>query len=452
MRIARKSQPTLEEPWIDCAHARELEAVSRILDDNPELSQMVGRDIGQGAEPRDVFHGMTGEQTLRALFVRQMNGFTYEELAFHLLDSRTYRTFCRIGLTDSSPSKSTLGENIKRVQAETLEKINRLLVAFAVEKGIDKGQKVRIDSTAVEANIHHPDDSSLLWDCIRVLTRLMYYARELVGSAVIFPDRTMRAKRRVKTILYAKTNERRRAPYRDLLKIAGEVTRAACRIATQLREFQADSAMGGIKAEGLAAAIDDVLASTDKVVDQTRRRVLQGEKVPASEKLVSIFEQHTDIIVKGSRDVTYGHKVFLTGGPSSLILDCLVAEGNPADTSLAETMIDRLVEICGQAPRQAAFDGGFASQDNLSALKEKGVKDVMFNRKRGLEVSEMVSSTWVYRRLRDFRAGVEGCISFLKRVFGLGRCAWRSFPSFKSYVWASVVSCNLLVLARHLLN
>jgi IS5 family transposase len=452
MRIARNRQPTLEEPWIDCTHAKELEAVSRILDDNPGLSELVAGDVGQAAEGRKVSYGMTGEQILRALVVKQMNGYSYEELAFHLLDSRSYRTLCRIGITDSSPSKSTLAENIKRIRPETLEQINRMLAAYATRMGVESGQKVRIDSTPVEANVHHPDDSTLLWDCIRVLTRLMDSARELVGSAITFPNRTRRAKRRVKNILYARNNQRREKPYRDLLKVAAETSKAARNVAEQLREFQAADVVAAVTATGLATQIDDVLACTQNVVDQTRRRVLQGEHVPASEKLFSIFEKHTDILVKGSRNVTYGHKVFLTGGRSSLILDCLVAEGNPADSSYAGPMIDRLKDIYGRVPRQAALDGGFASQENLLDVKQKGVKDVMFNRKRGLEISEMVRSIWVYRRLRDFRAGIEGCISFLKRVFGLDRCTWRSLPSFKSYVWASVVSFNLLVLARHLLT
>jgi IS5 family transposase len=103
-------------------------------------------------------------------------------------------------------------------------------------------------------------------------------------------------------------------------------------------------------------------------------------------------------------------------------------------------------------PRQASFDGGYASGANLAAAKALGVKDVCFSKKRGLKITEMVRSTWVYRRLRDFRAGVEGMISYLKRAFGLDRCTWRGQLSFGSYVWGSVVSANLLTLARHLLN
>jgi IS5 family transposase len=186
-------------------------------------------------------------------------------------------------------------------------------------------------------------------------------------------------------------------------------------------------------------------------MEQTQRRVLGGEKVPASEKLVSLFEPHTDIIVKDRRDTLYGHKIFVTGGASGLILDCTVEAGNPADSSMALPMLQRQEALYGRPPRQAAMDGGFASKDNLDAAKALGVEDVCFQKKRGLKVSEMTRSSWVYKRLRDFRAGIEGLISFLKRAFGLDRCLWRGAESFASYVQASVLTANLLTLARHLL-
>lgn len=207
-----------------------------------------------------------------------------------------------------------------------------------------------------------------------------------------------------------------------------------------------------VRLQATIAELEWYLPLTKRVLDQTRRRVFDGEAVPASEKLVSIFEEHSDIIVKAPRETQFGHKVTLTGGSSSMILDCVISEGNPADSSLADTMIDRQIDIYGRPPLQASFDGGYASKDNLQSIKAMGVKDVAFHKKRGLEVSDMVKSLWVYRQLRNFRAGIEGCISFIKRVFGLSRCTWRSLASFESYIWASVVSFNLLVMARHLIE
>ena len=129
----------------------------------------------------------------------------------------------------------------------------------------------------------------------------------------------------------------------------------------------------------------------------------------------------------------------------------MVADGNPADTTMTVPLLERQNLILGVVPRQAAFDGGFASKENLRDAKALGVADVAFSKKRGLKVSEMTRSSWVYRRLRNFRAGIEGLISFLKRAFGLNRCTWRGAESFTSYVLASVLAANFLTLARHLL-
>jgi IS5 family transposase len=236
---------------------------------------------------------------------------------------------------------------------------------------------------------------------------------------------------------------KRKAAYRDLLKVAGKSVGYAQRA---IEHLEANS--GG---QGLADEIAHYTELLEQVMDQTRRRVLDGEKVPACEKLVSLFEPHTDVIRKDRRDTLYGHKIFLTGGASGLILDCKIEAGNPADTTLALPMLQRQKAFYGRPPRQAALDGGFASKDNLREAKALEIQDVCFQKKRGLKISEMTRSSWVYKRLRDFRAGIEGLISFLKRAFGLDRCTWRGAESFASYVHASVLAANLLTLARHLL-
>lgn len=180
--------------------------------------------------------------------------------------------------------------------------------------------------------------------------------------------------------------------------------------------------------------------------------MLRAESVPAGEKIVSIFEPHTDIIIKDRRETLYGHKICLTSGASGLVTDVIVEEGNPADSTLAVKMVERQRELYGKAPRKVSFDGAFTSTSNLAAIKELGVEDVAFSKHGGLQITEMVKSTWVYRCLRNFRAGIEGTISFLKRIFGLDRCTWRGFSSFNAYVCGSVLACNLLILARHLLT
>jgi IS5 family transposase len=186
----------------------------------------------------------------------------------------------------------------------------------------------------------------------------------------------------------------------------------------------------------------------ERVIDQTQRRVFAGEPVPSSEKLVSLFEPHADIIVKSRRDVQYGHKLNFATGKSGMILDVVVEEGNPADAARFMPMLEGHVAFYRQAPRQSAADGGYASRDNLIQAKAIGVRDVAFHKKCGLKIEDMVKSNWVYRKLRNFRAGIEAGISCLKRAYGLTRCTWRGLDHFKSYVWSSVVANNLAIYAR----
>lgn len=452
MRQARQKQLHLTAQWLPLEHARELQGIGRILDQNPAIAELIWEDLKTRSEiTSSGAEGLSAEQILRALLIKQLNGFSYRELAFHLADSASYRTFCGLGL-GQRPSKTALAACIKAIRNETLEKINRLLVGVANKSKLEDGARVRVDTTVVQSNIHTPLDSNLLWDCVRVLTRVMGNVREIPGMEVRFPNRTRRAKRRALGILNARFKEKRKPLYRDLVFVANETIQSARSVIAAIEH--------ALKSESLdlASRIDAIAASKElahylelslRVISQTERRVFNEESVPAKEKLVSIFEEHTDIIVKDHRETFYGHKICLSGGRSSLIIDCTILEGNPADSTLAEKMIDRHIDILGRAPKQAAFDGGFTSKANLEAIKGKGVIDVAFSKARALKVSDMVRSSWVYKKLRNFRAGIEGTISFLKRVFGLDRCNWRSLPSFRSYVWSSILTFNLLLIARH---
>ena len=449
MRKRFHEQQPLTQGFIDHEHARELEVVSAILDQMPEVLERIAEDLVADRSRELGRSGMTAEQVLRSLVIMQMNGFSYAELAFHLADSRTYRSFCRFGEFEKPPSRSTLQENIKRVSAASLEPVNRRVVHLAEEAGVENGQRIRIDTTSVESNIHAPTDSLLLFDVNRVLTGLLKRARKF---GVEFKSHSRVSKRRAVAIQNAGSREQRLLLYKDLLKIVTE-TLLSSRIAAGLLDSRAIAgSREGREAKRLADSITHFEGLGARVVDQTRRRVLEGEKVPATEKVVSIFEPHTDILVKGNLEVEYGHKVNLAVGKSSLVTDCVIEKGNPADSTLAVKMIDRQRDLYGRPPLQTAFDGGFASAQNLREIKKRGVRDVAFAKRCGLAIDDMVRSTWVYKRLKRFRAGIEGVISFLKRCFGMDRCKWRGFRSFRAYVWSAVLSANLLIFARHRLG
>jgi len=247
-------------------------------------------------------------------------------------------------------------------------------------------------------------------------------------------------------ILNAKNAALQKGPYKDLLNITERTVDYASQAAQSLDAIALLKVSGAKEA---AAGLREVIELAQQVISQTERRVLKGEKVPSEDKIVSIFEPHTDIIVKDRRETYFGHKIALTGGESGMLTDLVVLDGNPADSTLALNMALRQKEIYQRAPLQMAYDGGFASKLNVDSIKESGVKDVSFSKKRGLEITDMVKSTYVYKKLRNFRAGIEGMISYLKRSFGLRRCNWKGLESFKSYAWSSVVTANLLLLARH---
>jgi IS5 family transposase len=442
MRKKEKKQLPLMIASVDHPHAMELEHISQILDGNPIIYEMALQDLTHNVEKSCAgANGMTAEQVVRATVLKQMENFSYEELAFHILDSICYRSFCRIGFADKGFKKSALCNNIKAISPKTWEAINHIVLGYAEDKGLEKGRQSRIDCTVVETNIHHPLDSSLLYDCVRVLARKLGQLKETFSALDIhFTDHTKRAKRRMLAVMNANGEEARKKPYMDLLKVT-QKTVSYTQTAISLLET-------AISAQSIADDLKEIIKLTHKVIDQTERRVINGEKVPASEKIVSIFEPHSDVIKKDRRETYYGHKICLSGGSSNLITDCLIVDGNPADSELTVEMLDRHDQIYGRYPLKVALDGGFASKENLKSAKGRGIKDVCFAKKRGLEEEDMCRSHWVYKRLRNFRAGIESGISWLKRCFGLSRCTWKTLHSFKSYVWASIVSANLLTLAR----
>jgi IS5 family transposase len=444
MREKQQDQLPLTVTSVDHPRAEELKRISDILDKYPIISEMVWQDLTKGVKKHQCgAKGMSAEQVLRAAIIKQTEGFSYDDLAFHLLDSRCYRSFCRIGVTHKGFRKSALCGAIKFISSQSWEAINRIIVAHAQDKKIEKGRQVRMDCTVVSSNIHEPTDSSLLWDAVRVITRMLGQAKDQSEDIPIcFSDHTKRAKRRMLAIQHGKTQKARVKNYRDLLDITEKVLRYASAAINHIEKA------GCLSLLPLVEDLKRVMALTEGVINQTVRRVFNAETVPAEEKIVSLFEPHSDIIKKDRRETFYGHKICLSVGGSKLVTDCMILKGNPADTTLVEQMLNRHDQIYGRHPLKVAMDGGFASKENLRIAKSMHIKDVCFSKKRGIKLEQMCRSDYVYKRLRRFRAGIESAISWLKRSLGLDRCTWKSLESFHSYVWASIVSANLLTLAK----
>lgn len=416
--------------------------MSRLLDANRDVLKAVHADLlrVRRADAKQGREGMSAEQVVRAAIVKQMLGLSYDELAFRIGDSLQLRGFCRLSSADEAPAKSTLQANISAIRAETWEAMNKSLVRDARRRKVEHGRWMRTDTTVIESNIHHPLDSQLLWDGVRVLTRIMQRAHDDYGTTRSNFKR--RAKRRSIAILNAGRIERRIPLYRDLLKVTRKTVHAA---ETALKELSGSG--GGVYATQLL----HFLPLVKRVIEQTERRILRGESVPAEEKLVSIFEPHTDIIRKDRRDTYFGHKVALSTGRSGLVLDLVIEKGNPADSTLTVRSANRHKKLFGVAPERVAFDGAFASKANHQALKASGTTEVCFSKPAGIPIQEMTSTLRIRRILRRFRAGIEATVSFLKRSFGLSRCTWKGLPHFRAYAWCSTVAHNLLTFARIIL-
>ncbi|MGA9837468.1 MAG: ISNCY family transposase [Gemmatimonadaceae bacterium] len=348
MRHASPQLP-LTTPWIAHPYATELAAMSALLDAQPALSAAVQQDLEAGCptNARTGRPGLTGEQALRLLIVRQMTGWTYAELGFHLADSVSYRAFCRVGALVEAPSKSALAATLRRVRAGTLAALNTVLVTSPAARAIERAQTVRMDATVVPVAIHPPTDSSLLLDAVRVLDRCLRRS-EAVAGFTAYHRHLRRAKRRAVEIphLPPHATTRRRQCYRDLLQYtAATASYATCALA-HLEALPATSGRDRLRTQ-----LTTLLPRVAQVIDQTTRRVLHGEAVPAAEKLVSLFEAHADVLVKDRRATYYGHKIFLTTGRSGLIPDCAIPQGNPGDVTWAVPLVRRQERLFGHAPR-----------------------------------------------------------------------------------------------------
>jgi IS5 family transposase len=445
MREKRTVQSSIFEAYAEHEIGRELKAMSDWLDQHLDLLDWVAADVKQRNVEKTGRKGLTIESVLRCAILKQYRQLSYEDLVFCLMDSTSCQAFARL-TTGWAPKKATLQSCISAISAVTWEQVNQCLLLSANNAKVERGEMLRIDSTVTDSPIHAPSDSTLLWDSVRVLVRLLQGAEAIAEGIVTIAYRNHQrvAKKRTRAIRYTRGKDKKAALYRDLITVTEHTLRYVEQACIRLSDPRIDP----LKSTLWQAQLDHYKPLIERVIDQTERRVFKGEQVPAAQKVVSIFEEHTDIIVKGRRDVQYGHKINLSTGRSGLILDVVIEQGNPADVDRLLPMLDRHIDQYGKAPRQMAADGGYASVENLREAKARDVDDVVFHKKRGLKVEEMAKSPWVYRKLRNFRAGIEAGISVMKRAYGLGRCTWKGLQHFRAYVWSSVVAHNLALFGR----
>lgn len=435
---------------------RGLAKVDAYLEDE-ELYQLIKKDLSK-RWPKTTETGRNStpvEVVLRMLVVKRLYGYSYEETIERVSDSVNLRRFCRVYLNDV-PVDTTLLRWANLIQPKTLEKFNQRIMQLAVTRKVTRGRKLRTDGTVVEGNIRPPSDSRLLADSVRVLTRSVVRGRALLHSArqkvqAGFEDCTQQAKQLAHQIGESLRSKKAAAQtagrqhYEELLTLTEQTIAWAVQTEKQLgKQTQR-------KSKRLAVTLSHFVPLAKQVIQQATRRVLQGEQVPASEKIVSIFEEHTDIIRRGkeSHPVEYGHKVWLNEVEGGLVSHYRILKGNPSEEQQWKPSLKAHLASFHQPPRQASADRGLFSEPNEQLAQDLGVKHVILP-KRGYRSKARLKhehKPWFVKG-RHWHAGVEGRISVLKRAHSLGRCLAHGFSGFQCWVGWGVIAGNLAVLGR----
>lgn len=438
-----------------------LRQLDHLLDDDA-LYQRVRADLGRRYPLTLVQgrHSTPGEALLRLLVVKHLYAWSYRETVRFVADSLVLRWFCRIYF-QAVPDASTLDRWAQTICPDTVRALNDRVVQLAHQAKVTRGRKLRIDGTVVETTIHHPTDSSLLADGVRILTRIIRRSKPLVqdqlrGRRDAFRSR-LRTMRRGLQILHRMRRhqgedkaERRKAVYARLLAAtAATVTQATC-IRAALSAADGET---GRQAERLIDQLDHYLPLVQQVISQAERRVLQGRKVPAKEKLVSLFEPHTRIIPrhKGGADVEFGRMVVIDEVDGGIVTRFAVLEGKTAEQGQLAPALQHHRQLFHRAPWMATGDRGLHAPENERLAREAGVKHLVIPRSGVVSRTQQEkerSRSW--RRRYRWRAGIEGRLSSLRRDYGLRRCPDHGEDGFVRHLGWGVIASNLRHIGQHL--
>lgn len=437
-----------------------LQAISDFIDAHGHLIDKVRRDLDRGLKnPKTGRSGLTAQQVLRSFILQRVKNWDYRELRERIADGYTLRRFVHF-YSHPVPKHDAFNRAFHRLTPTTLEVINELVIKSAVALGLENGKKLRVDTTVVETDIHHPTDSTLLWDTVRVVTRLVGNLNDLLPGAVQgFTNRNRSARRRMQEIQRMTPKKRQRQlihKYRELIRISERVVGNAREVLKKTERVCSIDLMTELAIKALRNQIEHYCSLGDRVIDQTRRRVLNREQVPNEQKIFSIFETHTDLIKRGKilKPVEFGHKVYIAESTRGLITQYRVLDGNPQDERHVESSLKRHQETFGEAPSVYSADRGFYSQDNVRQCKDAGVALVCIPQRGGKKSPTQASyeKSATFKSGQRFRAGIEGRISVLFRGRGMKRCLATGRERFELLVGAAVLANNLMVIAQLLIE
>jgi IS5 family transposase len=420
--------------------------ISQVLDANRKILSAVHADIAElsegDSEGREGDY--TSENIMRALIVQHMEGLPFREAVIRIGGDPFLQDFLRMRKKPVM-DYSFLDKCFLAIHPETWKRVNEVLGGYGVAQGAVTTEVIRTDTTVVESNIHYPTDSSLLWDTWRVASRLLQRGREIVPASCLhrFHDRKIkRLHLYITRYMPSKSASRQRKVKADF----GTLIERTGWIVAIVGEFTASAAaFGNTALAAIALELKAYLPSMQTIVRNARRAQVVGEKVPAAERVFSLFEPHSELIKRGKRQkpVEFGHKILLCESAEKFITDYEVYEKQQADSALTESVIKRHKKLFGATPTVLAGDMGFCPAEAKFVELAKQVETLAIPQ-RMKDFVDKVLAHW-----QGFRAGIEGTISGLKRAFRLVRCFFQGFRSFDAAVGLGVFCHNLIVLANH---
>ncbi len=422
------------------------ELIDRVHDAQGERHQN-SRTSGRSQTP--------AEMVLRLLLLKHVRNWSYDTLEREVRANLAYRDFCRIGL-GKVPDAKTLARIGQVISGDVIADMHRRLVELAQEKGVVEGKKMRVDTTVVETNIHYPTDSSLLGDGARVLTRTMKKIASQTGKLKRGVRNRMRSvnKRVIAIALSARHKgaegeERRKKHYCGLLRLTRQILNDTQRVMAEVEGFHKKEKG---KLQPLVTVLTEMAGRVRQVIRQTKTRVFQGlTQMP--EKIVSLFEPHTEIIRKGkaSKPTEFGKLVQIQEAENQIITHYQVFEKRPSDRELLLPAVEAHQQLLGRIPSLVAADAGFYSQAQERAVQDKGVKWIAVpNRStRSAERKKLEKSRW-FKKAQAWRTGCEGRISVIKRRHGLSRSRYRGVEGMKRWVGLGVIADNLINIGNAL--
>jgi IS5 family transposase len=441
------------------------EAISWILDEHPEIVDAVHGDLAAALEDATVRDArgakfkFTSDTILRIVICQIIEGLSLREIIIRIDDSSFLRQFVRIynGPMIDFTAYCKLRNGIRPA---TWKQMNGLLARAAVEEHGIEGQKLRIDTTAVETNIHWPTDSSLLWDTYRTLARHIERIRELdpvvVGDRRVLLRKVKRLQQKIarQATRNSKSAEALKPLYLGLFERVGNILQWSDDIAQCLAPRIAAHRYGPLETASLEFCLKELLhfhALGTGVLDQAYRRIILEETVPNPEKIFSLFEPHTELLKRGKADkpIEFGHMIQIQQVEAKFITDYQVFETRPVEYELLKPTLQRHKELFGEYPDELSADKGYyENMEQIDRLSQ--IIALVAIAKKGRRTPEQIDRETdpAFRHAQRFRAGVEGTISFLKRVLGLFRCYSKGWEHYVATIGATVLVHNLLILVR----